>query len=190
MPVIAAHSWPTNAHLIADAAELGYLDGTVLDTTYGDGNFWTEWKPEVLVTNDLHKLADHAWDYRTPWTGDQYDTVVYDPPYKLRGTPSQPAFDTQYGIEKPMRWQDIMDDIRIGAENCYPIARKYLLVKCKDQVVSGAVRWQTNMVTTAIGIEHLVDRFDYLNTPQPQPTGRRQIHASRNYSTLLVFGAD
>lgn len=190
MLVEAAHHWPTNAHLIADVAKLGYLDGTVLDATYGDGNFWTQWKPDVLVTNDLYKIADYAWDYRTRYHTDTYDSVVFDPPYKLRGTPAQPAFDDQYGIEKAMRWQDIMDDIRIGAENCYRIARRYLLVKCKDQVVSGKVRWQTNMVTTAIGVEHLVDRFDYLKTPQPQKAGRRRVHASRNYSTLLVFGAD
>lgn len=33
-----------------------------------------------------------------------------------------------------------------------------------------------------------VDRFEYLKPFRPQPAGRRQISARRNYSTLLVFG--
>jgi hypothetical protein len=54
LPVAAAKRWPTNAHLIADVARLGYLDGRVIDVTYGEhGGFWKVWRPEHLVAHDL-----------------------------------------------------------------------------------------------------------------------------------------
>ena len=33
--VMRATRWSTNAEMIADAARLGYVEGRVLDTTYG-----------------------------------------------------------------------------------------------------------------------------------------------------------
>lgn len=63
-----------------------------------------------------------------------------------------------------------------------------LIVKCQDQVVSGKVVWQTDIVTYAAGQVGMkkVDRLDFLTDPRPQPH-TRQILARRNYSTLLVF---
>ncbi len=50
--IYAAQKWPTNAHMIVDAARLGYLrkDWWTLDPTYGLGNFWTLWQPTWFVT--------------------------------------------------------------------------------------------------------------------------------------------
>lgn len=189
-PVLAVDSWNTNAHLIADAARLGYLDGHVLDATYGDGGFWTVWKPDELTTNDRYKPADCRDDYRSlGWAPGSFDAVVFDPPYKLSGTPALGAFDERYGIEKQMSRQERLDDIVAGAVECYRVTRRYLLVKCMDQVEGGRVRWQTDLVTAAIGAAggRKVDRFDFVSAGRPQPEGRRQLTARRNYSTLLVF---
>ena len=76
----------TNAQLIADAAELGYVNSPAFDATYGEGKFWTEVRPKSLTTNDLHKPADLALDYLMPFPKalrDEFATVVFDPPYKL-----------------------------------------------------------------------------------------------------------
>lgn len=190
-PVLATQAWPTNAELIADVAKLGYLDGTVLDATYGEGNFWTVFRPEQLATNDAFKPADTHYSYLDLFAFPKqwFDTVVFDPPYKLSGTPSLGEFDNRYGIAEYMPMQERLADIRMGARECFRVARKYLLVKCQDQVCAGKIRWQTNMVIDAIeGVGgELVDRFDFIYTPRPQPNGRRQVHASRNTSTLLVF---
>lgn len=43
----------TNAELMADCAALGYLDGHVLDATYGLGNFWTTFAPAQFTACDL-----------------------------------------------------------------------------------------------------------------------------------------
>ena len=122
--------------------------------------------------------------------------MVLDPPYKLNGTPTgssheKRGFDYRYGTDKPAPWQDRYRLITEGLMECSQVARRYVLLKCMDQVVSGKKRWQTiDFTVTArecCGLE-LVDRFDLLVTPRPQPEGRRQVHAQSNYSTLLVFG--
>ena len=63
-PILAATPWTSNAHLIADCHELGYLDGHVLDPTFGKGNWWTVWRPEKLTAHDLDPERGDGVDYR------------------------------------------------------------------------------------------------------------------------------
>lgn len=189
--IYAAHPWPTNAHLIADVAKLGYLnyDWFTLDPTYGKGNFWSVWRPnpEKFIYDDKYTRNGH--DFRDlPWLNGTFDAVVFDPPYKLNGTPSHP--DKAYGVHIATRWQDRIDLMKRGQKECARVLKPggYLLSKCQDQVVSGKVVWQTDIMT-AQGIHDglvKVDRLDILTRPRPQPHAR-QMHARRNYSTLLVF---
>lgn len=188
--VLSTHRWKTNADMIADVAKLGYLDGVVLDATYGEGKFWTKFTPSALWTNDLYKPADAHYDYRSMnWPDGKFDSVVFDPDYKMTGTPSTPAMDFAYGTDKPMRYQDRIANIAAGTRECFRVCSKYLLVKCMDQVVSGNVIWQTDVVTEAAKQQggRKVDVFNFVHDPRPQPEGRRQVHSRRNYSTLLVF---
>lgn len=189
--IYAAQKWPTNAHMIKDVARLGYLhrDAFTLDATYGLGNFWTQWRPTRLITVDRYTLADVKADLRyMPFRPGSFDVVVNDPPYKLNGTPS--ATDKAYGVHVPTRWQDRMSLIRASVHACaYLVKPKgYLLVKCQDQVVSGRMVWQTDVVTYAAGQMGMkkIDRLDFLTDPRPQPH-TRQLHARRNYSSLLIF---
>lgn len=191
-PVVAVGTWRTNADLIADVARLGYLDGTVLDVTYGLGRFWTTWRPQHLTGTDLDptkSLTGTSTDFTNlPFADDSYDTVVIDPPYRLNGTPDR-AYDPGYGISQPTRWQDRMDLILQGVTEACRVARHHVLVKCQAQVVSGRVRWQDLHVIHRAH-QHgwrLHDRFDLVTAQRPQPAGRRQVHARRNNSTLLVF---
>lgn len=189
--VMAAHQWNTNAAMIVDVARLHYLDGTVLDLTYGQhGGFWSDHRPPGLVTNDLHHPADHAWDYRAvPLPDGSFRSVVLDAPYRLGGTPDRPD-DSRYGCEAYVGRDARLADIRAGALEAYRLAEVYALIKVMDAVEGGKVRWQTDLVTAAIasagGVK--VDRFDFLKPPRPQPPGRSQKRARRNYSTLLIFG--
>lgn len=189
--VLAIGGWKNNAELIADVARLGYLDGSVLDLTYGLGNFWTLWRPDSLRTNDLNpeRNADNCDDFRaTGYADRQFDAVVFDPPYRLNGTPDQ-DYDDSYGIAQPTRWQDRMDIMRDGLREAIRVSRRYVLVKCQAQVVSGKVVWQ-DIEMAKVAEEcgaRLRDRFDLVTPMRPQPAGRRQVHARRNHSTLLVF---
>lgn len=192
-PIMVAQAWPTNAHLIADVAKLGYLDGRVLDVTYGLGTFWRRWQPTELVACDINPAKSpigHAVDFRnlSEFGKRSFDAVVLDPPYKLNGRSTEKT-DERYGVDVPAKWQDRYQLIWDGIVECSQVTRRYLLLKCMDQVVSGKKRWQTQDFTRTAwmcGMD-LVDRFDMLTALRPQPEGRRQVHAHSNYSTLLVF---
>jgi hypothetical protein len=193
--VLAISQWKSNAELIADVARLGYLrkDWCTLDPTFGLGNFWTEWVPDCLIGTDIDPRfspwQDKSVDFRQiPWPDRYFDAVVFDPPYKLNGTPD-PAIDERYGVHEPTRWQDRMALIRDGLTECARVLGEgFLLLKCQDQVCSGKMRWQTYEFTKhaeGCGLG-LVDRFDFLSY-RPQPNGRRQVTARHNASQLLVF---
>lgn len=196
MTILAAQRWKTNGELIADVARLGYIGKWVRDVTYGEGTFWSEWRPPILIASDILSVGyvrgvlRWAADFTAlPDPPDQFDTVVFDPPYKLNGTPSEP--DVRYGVHKPATWQERHSLIRDGLIECVRVLKPggTLLLKCQDQVCSGKVRWQTRIFANyaeGLGME-LVDRFDMLGHHRPQPSGRRQIHAHGRPSTLLVF---
>lgn len=190
LEIMAAHRWMTNAALIADVARLGYLDGTVLDVTFGEhGGFWKAFRPPLLVTSDLHHPADESWDYRSLPCGDgEFDAVVFDPPYRMGGRPDR-SDDRRFGNEVYVGREERLEDIRLGALECYRVAARHLLVKCMDAVEGGRIRWQTDLVTRAVESAggQKVDRFEFLKPSRPQPEGRPQRTARRNYSTLLVF---
>lgn len=192
MSVLTATRWHDNGALIEDVARLSYLDGRVLDVTFGYGTFWSRWQPAELVACDLDPTKSpigYAVDFRElPFDDRSFDAVVLDPPYKLNGTPTDEV-DERYGVHIPTRWQDRHELIRSGITECARVARRYVLLKCMDQVSAGKKRWQTIEFTNhaaAVGLL-LEDRFDMLTSPRPQPAGRRQVHAQANYSTLLVF---
>lgn len=194
--ILSVGDWKSNADLIADVARLGWItdDDLVLDATYGLGRFWTTYHPPLLVGLDLDPTKSQTgWgvDFRDlPYDDAVFDVVVFDPPYKLNGTPALGEFDAGYGIAEPTDWRSRMALILDGARECARVAKKHLLVKCQDQVVSGQVRWQTDAVTeavTGLGFRK-ADRFDFgAGRGRKQPPGRRQVHARHDASQLLVF---
>lgn len=189
--VMRAHRWGTNASLMCDVQRLGYVEGEVLDATYGvAGGFWTLYRPQWLVTNDLNAPADMGFDFRRfPLPDGWCDTVVYDPPYKLNGTPADDVMDARFGTGTHATIGERVAMIEAGAVECWRLTRKWLLVKCMDQVVSGQMVWQTHLIHNLLAPlgARLKDRFDFLTTPRAQPGNRPQQHARSNYSTLLVF---
>jgi hypothetical protein len=192
--VLAAQAWPTNADMILSVVELGYLrtDDLVLDPTYGLGRWWSKWRPVNLTASDIDPAKSLGWgsvDFTDiPWVDGHFDVVAFDPPYKLNGTASAP--DAAYGVDVPSSWQGRHALIRDGLDECVRVAKPggYILLKCQDQVCSGAVRWQTHEFTAhaeSLGCR-LVDAL-YMIGSRPQPAGRRQVHARRNLSTLLIL---
>lgn len=187
MTILSATKWPNNSALIRDCARLGYIKGRVLDPTYGLGNFYNDYRPDQLVTGDLFTPAAVKLDFtKLPFPNRAFDTVIYDPPYKLNGTPTD-YVDSRYGVGDYTRWQDRLALMIAGQVECARVVAKggFLLTKCMDQVVSGKVRFQSDILTNVTGLEK-VDELLFLTNPREQPHSR-QVHSRRNYSTLLIY---
>lgn len=201
-PVMAAGDWNTNADMVVDVERLGYLqrEWLTLDCTYGLGRFWKRWRPDRLLRHDIAPecAPDGPVDARhLPYRSGVFDAAVVDGPYKLNGTTSG-ASDQSYGVHVPAsrdgRHELICDMIAEAVRVLRPPTVRparpggVLLVKCQDQVNGGRNRWQTRIFSDhaeSLGCR-LVDQL-HLRSYRPQPPGRRQVHARRNYSTLLVF---
>lgn len=185
--------WTNNADMIADVAQLGYLDGEVLDVTYGLGRFWRTHRPDLFLGTDLNPAKSEwglgAVDFtRLPMPDNWCDTVVLDGPYKLNGT-SSGASDADYGVDNKQGWKARHQLIKDGMAEAARVARRFVLVKCQDQVCGGKVRWQSLEFANHgldLGLD-LTARF-LLESYRPQPKGRRQVTPANNVSTLLVFG--
>ena len=115
---------------------------------------------------------------------------MYDPGYKLNGAPDSDV-DERYGVEVYTRWQDRMQLCHDGINGLAPLVRRRgrLLIKCMDQVVSGAKRWQTREFadraeTHGFRLEDML----HMESHRVQPMDdRTQRHAHQNFSSLLVL---
>ena len=187
-------AWKNNAELIADAASLGYIHGDILDATYGLGRFWSllpEVEPSVVKNDADPERGDFHSDFCSfpkDWQA-SFDTTIFDPPYKLNGTPSLPM-DNDYGANVATTLKDKLSLIENGAIECLRVTRSkgYLLVKVMDQVASGRMWWQTDLVTQALSESaRKVAVFHLKGRTRKQPAGRRQLHPRNTHSTLMVF---
>lgn len=218
MTVLAAHNWATNAELIADCHQLGYLrdTDTVLDPTYGQGTWWNVWRPAKLTA---FCRAEDGSDFRhLPRCDATFDAIAYDPPYVCpggRSTSTIGEMHDRYGMNEggstdpafrtPEELQQIINDgltemwrlVKPAACRALTADRPngIVLVKCKDYIWSGRLfpgTYHTLRHAETLGFV-CEDRFEHLGSPGPQPTlnpdgtPRRQVHARRNLSTLLVL---
>ena len=193
--VLAAHDWGTNAELIADVAELWLGRGVkTLDPTYGKGTWWKKWRPVNLVTHDI--VIDGV-DFRdVPHNDWEFGQVAFDPPYVSIGgrkTSGMKEMHERYGMDLTSKNPaELQFFINAGMKECIRVLRPggVLVMKCQDYVSSGKLFPGTfHTLEHAInkcGLE-LVDRFEHIGTPRPQPRRRQQVHARRNLSTLFVF---
>ena len=192
--ILAIHKWRTNGYLLWDCARLGLIKDTdvTLDCTYGYGEFWSVWSPRFLVATDLNPdkspSVSGGMDCRyMPYDDRAFDAVVFDPPYKLNGTPDD-DIDERYGVDTPTHWTERMQLIRDGARECARVCDRALFVKVQDQVVCSVIRWQTIAVAEEIVPQGfgLRARFDFLGR-RAQPEGRTQRNPYSCSSQLLVF---
>jgi len=182
----------TNARAVVDLVSLGRLKASdsILDSTYGLGRFWRDWRPVDLVAVDLDpaKAPDGVADFTAPQFPDRsFDVVVLDPPYGLRGT-SRLAMDAGYGLGSYRSPSEVAALIRVGVAECARVAGRAVLVKVMDQIAGGSQHWQTVAVhaqAAELGLD-VVEEL-HVTAPVRQPLGRRQVHAHGRPSTLLVL---
>lgn len=194
MTVYAFGDRTSNADLVVDLAEIGYFPGSVLDVTYGLGRWWSKFCPEVFVGCDLvveKSPLGVSVDFTDLPFGDcSFDTVVFDPPYKLNGRSGEFAGDDSYGVGGSyVSAADRLELIYAGVDECCRVASKFVVLKCQDQVTSGRMVWQTRLFSDRAELFPGVRLVDSLMVRgfRKQPGNKRQLHAHRDYSTALVF---
>lgn len=210
-PILPSVFTGTNADLIAAVAPI-YLTGSVLDVTYGAGNWWTRFKPEVFTAHDLYKLD--GVDFRAlPEPDASVDTVCYDPPYAIGGNATAPwtAFQAAYGIghdrlaagTAATNRVDRIEELVIGGLlECLRVARTYVLVKCMESAQGHAAdsRHSRAKVSLFHDLPHVVkcaaigqgwETYDVIVHHTGTGPGGHNIvvpkRARRNHSYLIVF---
>lgn len=184
-PLVPSVITGTNADLIDQIRKLGYLDGNVIDLTYGDnGGWWKRWRPDNLTIfeGDFTKPIDGVWD-----------TVCYDPPYIPAGgdtTSTAGDFQDRYGIRGGRNQTELDDLMRAGLENAAHATRRFLLVKCQDYVNGGRFTPQTYRVARWADDLGLYMHDEIIHHAGSGPGGHNivnQLRARRSHSKLLVF---
>jgi hypothetical protein len=191
-----ATRWRDNGELVAAVAQLGYLrkEWLTLDPTYGEGTWWREWQPDVLVT---HRRPTDGSDFTDlPWGDDTFDAVAFDPPYVARGGRKTAGVELQstnarYGLDDCPATPELLQElIDAGLDEMVRVTVPggIILVKCQDYVSSGKLfpgTLYTYEHADWLGLK-LEDIFEMVTTPRPQPHDR-QVRVRANTSRLYVF---
>jgi hypothetical protein len=202
MVIYAAKAWPSNAELIADVVELGYIKPSdlVLDPTAGREIWWKQYRPKRLIARDINR---DGFDFRKmPYRDGMFDVVAFDPPYVAPGgrkTSTWDDFNDRFGTHTTPRTPlELQDYIHDGFKECVRVVKPggIILWKCCDYVWSGKIWLGTHHSLTyalALGCQ-MQDRFEFVGRVRAQPkrtradgTPSRQQHARRNISTLFVL---
>lgn len=189
--ILSVDRWPSNGHLIADVDRLGLIpSGPIFDATFGRGTFWTEARRLDVVSNDLRTPSTYSIDWTKPIGRDagllgSFDTVVFDPPYKLNGTPTD---DDRYGVDEKVSVKERKRRCRVGLYNLRPLLAPggTFLSKTQNQIANGRYHdlvGEQVAIGRGLGL-HVEAMFHFLIDARPQ---RSQVRARNNYSTLIVF---
>lgn len=182
-----------NAALIASVAPM-YLSGSVLDTTYGRGAWWTRFVPSPFAHHDL---AQDGIDFRNlPYEDRSWDTVCFDPPYVPRQGTKPPVrlddarYRERYGLDTPRGHRETVALMFDGMAECARVARHYLLVKCCDYVTSRRL-YLGHAAVCAEGERLGLRVHDLIVHAAGAGPGDRQIReirrSRRAHSYLIVF---
>jgi hypothetical protein len=176
---------------------------TVLDVTYGRGNWWKVYRPQHLCTNDLHtEGATTHHDFRSlpSYWAESFGVVAFDPPYVCKGgrdTSTIDDFNDRFGLHTTPRTPEALWAwIGLGVVECARVLDRggVLLYKTADYIYGGRYRF---------GLGHAVEHVEraglrledvviHVSGAGGQPltnrggTPRRQVHTRRAHSYLVI----
>ena len=181
-----------NADLMLAVAPL-YLTGSVLDVTYGEGNWWTRFTPEDFT---FHDLKVDGVDFRDlPHADGEFDTVVYDPPYIPAGGAPTVArlvgdFRDAFGLTPGRTAAEFDALVMDGLDECCRVAGRFLLVKCMEFVGSASFRDMPTEMANRARVNGFVVHDRIVHHAGSGPGGHNIFtvkRARRVHSYLTVF---
>jgi len=198
-----------NAEVLRDILTLYATPGArILDMTYGEGAFWRGMDTSLyqLVTNDLHKPADHHFDFRRVHLPDEsFDGVILDPPYVHGGKNVHKSLADAYGLRPmgdrpdrlitdwgvtpmPMSARDITKLYKRGAAEAWRLLKPggILVLKTQDEIESGKQVWRHFHLQHLWGFR-LIDLFVVTQIGKPLMRHNYQKHARKNHSYFMVY---
>ena len=186
----------SNADLMAAVSPL-YLTGSVMDCTYGEGKWWTRYRPADLICHDLDTTKGDGVSFLAlPEADDSVDTVTFDPPYIPAGgkrtsgqTEAEANFRNRFGLD-PMSRADLLELVHGGMAEACRVARSYVLAKCTDYVSARAF-WlgHLDMIAAAANSGWVVHDL-IIHATGSGPGGHNiyeVLRARRAHSYLVVF---
>lgn len=194
MTICAATKWPTNADMILDIVELGYIKPTdsVIDLTFGGGKWWTAYDHTTMgpftavfepsfgvdATDYGTVTIVHAdWRKETPIPADSADVVVFDPPYVAMGgreTSTLPDFMYRYGLKNCAVTPELLQaDNELGLREAMRVTKPggLILAKCAPYISSGVRKdgdWWARDAALAMGLK-IEDMLIHVGDVRAQP---------------------
>lgn len=149
-----------------------------------------EWR----MLHDFRNLGPLLW---TPPDHPNHvvDVFLFDPPYVAPGGRSSstiPDFNDRYGlVDCSASPRELHQHNALGLAQAFLYVRPggLIVTKSMDYISSGTYQPGTYWMqrsADALGLIQ-VDRFEHIGNARVQPGGRRQVHARRNVSTMLVY---
>lgn len=179
-----------SAQAIRRIMDLAFRDcWTVLDTTYGKGNFWVYGLPDYieLSKNDLFVKDKNItnWDFTyLPYKDGLYDLVVFDPPHLADGGVDGMMTELYTSVKGI---NSLIDVIERGVQEAWRVSEKGIIVKVIDSAHGGKYVMLSDVVKSALNM----NPYFVLHTIRPAPVIDPKHEAVRvprnNGAQYLVF---
>lgn len=186
----------TSAQAIEGLMSILFTDAaSVLDMTYGKGQFWRWDVPSQVAihTNDLNpeRATDFHHDFtELPFPDGAYDVTVFDPPYHTdMGRGKASVMGNQFGTYPTI--EHLRGAVALGAREAWRVARLGCIIKVQDYIHGQRAVWMSDWVKAAL---HPTEPYDFLMTIQARklidPKWNEQRSVWRNHATYWVFRKD
>jgi hypothetical protein len=174
----------SSAEAVEGLLSLVNAKDTILDATFGSGDFWLGSQRKVYGCDIDERRAKHAVvDFRTmPFSDSQFPTVVFDPPFHpYVGSAEEEQFKGMGHNDKELRIQ-----FDAGLRECWRVTSRHLLVKCQGFIHNHTPQWMPLWCVTICG-----EPFEWLIVARDHKriSGRwkNTLSLRRNHADYLIF---
>lgn len=167
---------------------------TVLDATWGKGNFWKGSTAPVSVVGldlDPRRARDVVGDYRRlPFADSALDLGIFDPEFLSDGG-KKSIMRAQYSTHERLDAAEVK--VQQGCREIRRVSRLGAIIKVQDHIHGSRLIRMSDWVREAL---HPMAQYDELLVPSEQPKvidpkwKRPQLSLYRDHSVYLVFRWD